>query len=44
MAMNIAGSTGDFVAAWKVQQHKARTLFEDTTDEFNWYVPSKLNL
>jgi hypothetical protein len=37
MAMNIAGSTGDFMVARKVRQLGGRTLFEDTADGFNWY-------
>ena len=44
MAMNIAGSTGDLVAAWKVRQLGGGTLFEDTADGFNWYRPSRPNL
>jgi len=44
MAMNIAGSTGDMVVAWKVRQHGGQTLFEDTADGFNWYAPSRPNL
>jgi len=44
MAMNIAGSTGDFIVARKVRQLGGRTLFEDTADGFNWYRPSGPNL
>ncbi|MFC1860139.1 DUF3267 domain-containing protein [Chloroflexota bacterium] len=44
MAMNIAGSTGDLIVARKVQQLGGGTLFEDTTDGFNWYRPSKPDL
>ena len=44
MAMNIAGSTGDLQVAWKVRQLGGGTLFEDTSDGFNWYRPSMPNL
>ena len=44
MAMNIAGSTGDFIVARKVRQLGGTTLFEDTADGFNWYHPSRPNL
>jgi len=44
MAMNIAGSTGDLVAAWKVRQLGGGTVFEDTADGFNWYRSSRPNL
>jgi len=43
MAMNVGGSIGDLMVARKVQQHGSQTLFEDTADGFNWYVPSRLN-
>jgi len=26
-----------------IMQHGGQTLFEDTADGFNWYVPSRLN-
>jgi hypothetical protein len=44
MAMNIAGSTGDLIVARKVRQLGDGTLFEDTSDGFNWYCPSRPNL
>ena len=44
MAMNIAGSTGDLVAATKVWQYEGGTLFEDTADGFNCYHPSRPDL
>jgi hypothetical protein len=40
MAMNVGGSLGDFIMAWKIRQHDGRTLFEDMEDGFSWYVPS----
>lgn len=43
MAMNIAGSTGDLIVAQKVRQLGGGTLFEDTSDGFNWYRPSMPN-
>ena len=44
MAINVAGSTGDLVAAIKVWQRGGGTLFEDTADGFNWYRPSRPDL
>jgi len=44
MAMNVAGSTGDLMVAWKVRRHGGGTLFEDTADGFNWYRPSRPDL
>jgi hypothetical protein len=43
MAMNIAGSTGDLIVARKIRQLGGGTLFEDTSDGFNWYRPSMPN-
>jgi hypothetical protein len=44
MALNAAASTGDLWIAWNVRQHDTGTLFEDKTDGFNWYHPSKPEL
>jgi len=44
MAMNVGGSIGDLMVDRKVRQLGGGTLFEDTTDEFNWYRPSMPNL
>jgi hypothetical protein len=38
MAMNVGGSLGDLIMAWKIRQHDGKTLFEDTEDGFTWYV------
>jgi hypothetical protein len=40
MAMNVGGSLGDLIMAWKIRRHDSRTLFEDMEDGFSWYVPS----
>jgi len=40
MAMNASGSIGDLLMAWKIRRHGRKTLYEDTKDGFNWYVPS----
>jgi hypothetical protein len=40
MAMNVGGSLGDLIMAWKIRQHDGNTLFEDMEDGFTWYVPS----
>jgi len=44
MAMNASGSIGDLLMAWKIRRHGRKTLYEDTKDGFNWYVPSRPNL
>lgn len=44
MAMNVSGSIGDLMMAWKIRRHGRKTLYEDTADGFNWYVPSRPNL
>jgi len=44
MAMNVSGSIGDLMMAWKIRRHGNQTLFEDTADGFNWYVPSKADM
>ena len=41
MAMNIGGSIGDLIVAWKVRQLGGGTLFEDTANGFNWYRPQR---
>ena len=43
-AMNVSGSIGDLMMAWKIRRHGNQTLFEDTADGFNWYVPSKADM
>lgn len=40
MAMNLGGSIGDLIMAWKISRHDRKTLFEDTEDGFIWYVPA----
>jgi len=40
MAMNVSGSVGDLMMAWKIRRHGRKTLYEDAKDGFNWYVPS----
>ena len=40
MAMNVSGSIGDLMMAWKIRRHGRKTLYEDAKDGFNWYVPS----
>jgi hypothetical protein len=40
MALNLSGSIGDFVSAYNMLRHDRKTLFEDTQEGFNWYVPS----
>ena len=40
MAINVSGSIGDLMAAWKIRRHGRSVLFEDTENGFNWYVPS----
>jgi len=40
MAMNVSGSIGDLMMAWKIRRHGRKTLYEDTKNGFNWYVPS----
>jgi len=44
MAMNVSGSIGDLMVAWKIRRHGNQTLFEDTVDGVNWYVPSKADM
>jgi len=44
MAINTSGSIGDLMTAWKLRLHGRKTLYEDTENGFNWYVPSKPNL
>ncbi|MBE9505842.1 MAG: DUF3267 domain-containing protein [Chloroflexi bacterium] len=39
-AMNAGGSIGDLMMAWRIRRLSRETLFEDTEDGFNWYVPS----
>ncbi len=39
-AMNASGSVGDLFMAWKIRRHSRETLYEDTENGFNWYVPS----
>ena len=39
MAMNASGSIGDLMMAWKIRRHGRKTLYEDTENGFNWYVP-----
>jgi len=41
MAMNVSGSIGDLMVAWKIRRHGRKTLYEDTEDGFNWYVPKQ---
>ncbi len=43
MAINVGGSIGDLLTAWKIWRHDRKTLYEDTENGFNWYVPSKSN-
>jgi hypothetical protein len=38
MALNMSGSIGDLIVAYKVQRYGRWTLFEDTQDGFKWYV------
>ncbi len=40
MAMSVSGSIGDLMMAWKIRRHGRKTLYEDTENGFNWYVPS----
>jgi len=44
MAMNVSGSIGDLMMAWKIRRHGRKTLYEDTENGFNWYVPLRPNL
>lgn len=44
MAMNVGGSIGDLMTAWKIRRHGRKTLYEDTENGFNWYVPSRPDL
>jgi len=44
MAMNVSGSIGDLMMAWKIRRHGRETLYKDTSDGFNWYVPSKADM
>jgi len=44
MAMNVSGSIGDLMTAWKIRRHGRKTLYEDTENGFNWYVPSRSEL
>ena len=44
MAMNVSGSIGDLMTAWKIRRHGRKTLYEDTENGFNWYVPSRPDL
>jgi hypothetical protein len=41
VAMNVSGSIVDIIMAWKIWKHGRWTIFEDTEDGFNWYVPSE---
>ena len=43
-AMNASGAIGDLLMSWKIRQHGRQTLFEDTEEGFNWYVPLKTDL
>jgi len=40
MAMSVSGSIGDLMMVWKIRRHGRKTLYEDTENGFNWYVPS----
>jgi hypothetical protein len=40
MALNVSGSIGDLMVAYKVRRYGRWTLFEDTQDGFIWYIPS----
>jgi hypothetical protein len=40
MALNMSGSIGDLIVAYKVRRYDRLTLFGDTEDGFKWYVPS----
>jgi len=40
VALNIAGSIGDFAASCNMLRHSRKALFTDTEEGFNWYVPS----
>ena len=40
MATSVSGSIGDLMAAWKIRRHGRKTLYEDTENGFDWYVPS----
>lgn len=44
MATNAAGSLADLMTAWKIRRHGRKTLYEDTENGFNWYVPSRPDL
>jgi len=44
MALNASGSIGDLMVAWKIRRHGRKTLYEDTENGFNWYVPSRPNM
>jgi len=44
MALNASGSIGDLMMAWKIRQHGRKTLYEDSENGFNWYVPSRPNM
>ena len=44
MAMNVSGSIGDLMTAWKIRRQSRETLYEDTKNGFNWYVPSRPDL
>ena len=44
MAMNVSGSIGDLMMAWKIRRHGRKTLYKDTADGFNWYVTSRPEL
>ena len=38
--MNAGGSIADLMAAMKIRRGSRDTLYQDTEDGFNWYVPS----
>lgn len=44
MVLNVSSSIGDLMTAWKIRRHSHNTLYEDTKNGFNWYVPSRSNL
>jgi len=41
LAMNVTGSIGDLIMVWKIGHHDRKTLFLDTKDGFDWYIPSR---
>jgi len=44
MAMNVSDSIGDLMTAWRIRRHGRRTIYEDTENGFNWYLPSRPEL